>query len=142
MFIKNLENIQGDERDVIILSTTYGPGKDGKFAQRFGPINHSKGYKLLNVIITRAKYKVYVCSSVPEMAFMNYKDFLITEGSNNKRAVFYAYLAYSKAVSEGNNDSRIAILTALSENSTKSTSFNVGNFGDLESPLKKKFISV
>jgi len=138
MFIKNLENIQGDERDVIILSTTYGPGKDGKFAQRFGPINHSKGYKLLNVIITRAKYKVYVCSSVPETAFMNYKDFLITEGSNNKRAVFYAYLAYSKAVSEGNNDSRIAILTALSENSTKSTSFNVGNFGELESPFEEE----
>ncbi len=138
MFIKNLENIQGDERDVIILSTTYGPGKDGKFAQRFGPINHSKGYKLLNVIITRAKYKVYVCSSVPEQAFMDYKDFLITEGSNNKRAVFYAYLAYSKAVSEGNNDSRIGILTALSENSTKSTSFNVGSFGELESPFEEE----
>jgi superfamily I DNA and/or RNA helicase/transcription elongation GreA/GreB family factor/very-short-patch-repair endonuclease len=138
MFIKNLENIQGDERDVIILSTTYGPGKDGKFLQRFGPINHSKGYKLLNVIITRAKYKVYVCSSVPEQAFMNYKDFLITEGSNNKRAVFYAYLAYCKAVSEGNNDSRIGVLNALSENSTKSTSFNVGGFGELESPFEEE----
>ncbi|MEY3499831.1 MAG: hypothetical protein RL308_1500 [Bacteroidota bacterium] len=66
MFIKNLENIQGDERDVIILSTTYGIGKDRKFAQRFGPINHAKGYKLLNVIITRAKFKVYCCSSIPE----------------------------------------------------------------------------
>lgn len=138
MFIKNLENIQGDERDVIILSTTYGPGKDGKFTQRFGPINHSKGYKLLNVIITRAKYKVYVCSSVPEMAFMNYKDFLVAEGSNNKRAVFYAYLAYSKAVSEGNNNLRIGILTALSENSTKSTSFTVGSFGELESPFEEE----
>jgi superfamily I DNA and/or RNA helicase/transcription elongation GreA/GreB family factor/very-short-patch-repair endonuclease len=138
MFIKNLENIQGDERDVIILSTTYGPGKDGKFAQRFGPINHSKGYKLLNVIITRAKFKVYVCSSVPETAFMNYKDFLITEGSNNKRAVFYSYLAYSKAVSEGNNDLRIGILTTLSENTTKSTSFNVSSFGELESPFEEE----
>ena len=138
MFIKNLENIQGDEQDVIILSTTYGPGKDGKFAQRFGPINHSKGYKLLNVIITRAKYKVYVCSSVPEQAFMDYRNFLITEGSNNKRAVFYAYLAYSKAVSDGNNDSRIAILTALSENSTKSASLNVGNLGELESPFEQE----
>ena len=138
MFIKNLENIQGDERDVIILSTTYGPGNDGKFAQRFGPINHSKGYKLLNVIITRAKYKVYVCSSVPETAFMNYKDSLKMEGSNNKRAVFYAYLAYSKAVSEGNIDSRIGILTALSENSTKSTSFNVDSFGELESPFEEE----
>jgi len=138
LFIKNLENIQGDERDVIILSTTYGPGKDGKFAQRFGPINHSKGYKLLNVIITRAKYKVYVCSSVPETSFLNYKDFLITEGSNNKRAVFYAYLAYCKAISEGNADSRIKILTRLSENSTKSTSFDVDNFGELESPFEEE----
>lgn len=138
MFIKNLENIQGDERDVIILSTTYGPGKDGKFVQRFGPINHSKGYKLLNVIITRAKYKVYVCSSVPEQAFMSYKDFLINEGSNNKKSVFYAYLAYSKAVSEGNVDSRIGVLTALSENSTKNTSFNVGSFGELESPFEEE----
>ncbi len=138
MFIKNLENIQGDERDVIIISTTYGPGKDGKFTQRFGPINHSKGYKLLNVIITRAKYKVYVCSSVPEMSFMNYKEFLIAEGSNNKRAVFYAYLAYCKAVSEGNNDLRIGILTSLSENSSKSTSFNVGSFGEQESPFEEE----
>ncbi len=141
MFIKNLENIQGDERDVIILSTTYGQGKDGKFAQRFGPINHSKGYKLLNVIITRAKYKVYVCSSVPEMAFMSYKDFLVAEGSNNKKGVFYAYLAYSKAVSEGNNDARIGILRALSENTTKSTSLNVGIFGELESPFEEEVYS-
>jgi very-short-patch-repair endonuclease len=138
MFIKNLENIQGDERDVIILSTTYGPGKDGKFTQRFGPINHSKGYKLLNVIITRAKYKVYVCSSVPEQVFLNYKELLITEGSNNKRAVFYAYLAYSKAVSEQNNDLRIGVLTALSENSTTSTYFNLGSLGELESPFEEE----
>jgi transcription elongation GreA/GreB family factor/very-short-patch-repair endonuclease len=75
---------------------------------------------------------------VPEMAFMNYKDFLITEGSNNKRAVFYAYLAYSKAVSEGNNDSRLGILTALSENSTKRTSLNGGGFVELESPFEEE----
>jgi very-short-patch-repair endonuclease len=138
MFVKNLENIQGDERDVIILSTTYGPGKDGKFAQRFGPINHSKGYKLLNVIITRAKYKVYVCSSVLETAFMNYRDLLLAEGANNKRAVFYAYLAYSKAVSEGNNESRIGILTALSENSTKSHSFSIGNLEGVDPPFEEE----
>ncbi|WP_341900738.1 AAA domain-containing protein [Fluviicola taffensis] len=119
MFIKNLENIQGDERDVIILSTTYGKGKDGKFAQRYGPINHSKGYKLLNVIVTRAKFKVYVCSSIPEEVFMKYNEFLELEGANNKRAVFYAYLAYSKAISEGRDDLRISVLTALSGNTTQ-----------------------
>ncbi|MFT3793307.1 AAA domain-containing protein [Flavobacterium sp.] len=138
MFIKNLENIQGDERDVIILSTTYGKGKDGKFAQRFGPINHTKGYKLLNVIITRAKYKIYICTSVPEENFMDYKGHLITEGSNNKRAVLYAYLAYCKSVSEANEEGRISVLTALAENTTKSTSFNSLAGGDLESPFEEE----
>lgn len=138
MFIKNLENIQGDERDVIILSTTYGPGSDGRFAQRFGPINHSKGYKLLNVIITRAKYKIYVCSSVPEEVFMNYHDYLVVEGSNNKRAVFYAYLAYTKAVSSGDTELRQSVLKALSDNSTVSTSFDIERLGELESPFEEE----
>lgn len=138
MFIKNLENIQGDERDVIILSTTYGVGKDGKFTHRFGPINHIKGYRLLNVIITRAKFKVYVCSSIPEQVFMNYKEYLTLEGSNNKRAVFFAYLAYCKAVSEENNDLRSSVLTTLSENANKSTSYDSFIGGDLESPFEEE----
>lgn len=138
MFIKNLENIQGDERDVIILSTTYGIGKDRKFAQRFGPINHTKGYKLLNVIITRAKYKVYVCTSIPEQVFMNYKEYLITEGSNNKRAVLYAYLAYSKAVSDSNNESRVSVLTTLAENTPNPISYDSFLGADLESPFEEE----
>jgi very-short-patch-repair endonuclease/transcription elongation GreA/GreB family factor len=138
MFIKNLENIQGDERDVIILSTTYGIGKDRKFAQRFGPINHSKGYKLLNVIITRAKFKIYVCSSIPEQVFMNYKEYLTVEGSNNRRAVFFAYLAYCKAISENNNELRISVLTTLSENTNKSASYDSFIGGDLESPFEEE----
>lgn len=135
-FIKNLENIQGDERDVIILSTTYGIGKDKKFAQRFGPLNHKKGYKLLNVIITRAKYKVYVCSSIPEQVFMNYKEYLATERANNKRAVFYSYLAYCKAVSEGNNDIRLSILSALSNNTSQRKDFI--DINELESPFEEE----
>ncbi len=137
LFVKNLENIQGDERDVIILSTTYGKKEDGKFAQRFGPINHAKGYKLLNVIITRARYKVFVCSSIPEQVFMNYKEHLVTEGSNNRRAVFYAYLAYTKAVSENDEESRLSVLTALSENVPAHT--NIDSFNDvLESPFEEE----
>ncbi|MBL7851615.1 MAG: GreA/GreB family elongation factor [Cyclobacteriaceae bacterium] len=137
LFIKNLENIQGDERDVIIISTTYGLGKDGKFAQRFGPINHSKGYKLLNVIITRAKYKVYVCSSVPEPVFMNYKDYLATDG-NNRRGIFYAYLAYSKAVSSDDNESRLAVLQTLSETTSTAPSSVLDHLGNLESPFEEE----
>ncbi|NEN24502.1 DUF4011 domain-containing protein [Cryomorpha ignava] len=136
-FIKNLENIQGDERDVIILSTTYGINNEGKFAQRFGSINHQKGYKLLNVIITRAKYKIYVCSSIPQEVFLNYKEHLITEGSNNRRGAFYAYLAYAKAVSDQDNETRISVLNALAENSTNKTA--IDNFNaDLESPFEEE----
>ena len=136
-FVKNLENIQGDERDVIILSTTYGINKEGKFAQRFGSINHKKGYKLLNVIVTRAKYKVYVCSSIPEEVFLNYKAHLVNEGSNNRKGAFYAYLAYSKAVSEENNQARISILNTLAENATKTATIDNLN-EDLESPFEEE----
>jgi superfamily I DNA and/or RNA helicase/very-short-patch-repair endonuclease/KaiC/GvpD/RAD55 family RecA-like ATPase len=138
MFIKNLENIQGDERDVIILSTTYGVGKDRIFAQRFGPINHTKGYKLLNVIITRAKYKVYVCTSIPEQYIYDYKTYLTTEGANNKKAVLYAYLAYSKAVSESNNELRSSILKTLAENTSNNFVINPDVLGKLESPFEEE----
>ena len=114
LFIKNLENIQGDERDIILLSVTYGKKKDGKFIQSFGPLNHQKGYKLLNVIITRAKEKIYVCNSIPQEFFMNYAEALAQEQSNNRRAVLYAYLAYCKAVNENNESERQKILYSLS----------------------------
>ena len=86
-FVKNLENIQGDERDVIILSTTYGVNNENKFYKRFGQLNFKKGYRLLNVIITRAKYKVYMCTSIPQEEFL-YREMLEVEGSNNRSAVF------------------------------------------------------
>ncbi|TKC62148.1 hypothetical protein FBD94_07960 [Pedobacter hiemivivus] len=136
-FIKNLENIQGDETDVLILSTTYGIGKDGKFAQRFGPVNHSKGYKLLNVIITRAKYKVYLCTSIPEEVFLNYQNHLVTEGANNKKAVLFAYLAYAKAVSEGDHIARKCVLEALGQNSNATRKLDNFN-ADLESPFEEE----
>ena len=113
LFIKNLENIQGDERDIIIISTTYGPKNSGRFTQSFGPVNHTKGYKLLNVIITRAKYKIYICNSIPEGYFNGFEEALKQEKSNNRKAVFYAYLAYCKAVSDGNEKERERILEVL-----------------------------
>ncbi|WP_430412152.1 AAA domain-containing protein [Kordia sp.] len=138
LFVKNLENIQGDERDVIILSTTYGFTEEGKFAHRFGAINHQKGYKLLNVIITRAKYKIYVCSSIPEKDFLGYKEYLTAEGANNRRAVFFAYLAYAKAVSDQNDEARLAILNALSENSNKGSNSAYTIHEGLESPFEEE----
>lgn len=138
LFVKNLENIQGDERDVIIISTTYGIDKNGNFQQRFGPINFKKGYKLLNVIITRAKYKVFVCTSIPTKIYSQYRDHLIAEGENNRRGVLYAYLSYSKAVSDGNEEARQNVLKALKDN-TKSNINHVGEgLGYTESPFEEE----
>ena len=64
LFVKNIENVQGDERDIIIFSTAYGPDKSGKMQMRFGPLNLEGGENRLNVAITRAKVGVYVVSSI------------------------------------------------------------------------------
>jgi very-short-patch-repair endonuclease len=64
LFIKNLENVQGDERDVIFISTVYGKDSSGNFYQRFGPINSIYGHRRLNVLFTRAKKKVVIFSSM------------------------------------------------------------------------------
>lgn len=82
LFVKNLENIQGDERDIIIISTTFGKKADGSFRQQFGPILQRNGYKLLNVIVTRAKYKVYVCTSIPQEHYNSYST-LLQQMKNN-----------------------------------------------------------
>jgi len=112
-FVKNLENIQGDERDIMIISTTFGKKENGKFTQQFGPVIQSKGHRMLNVIITRAKFQVFVCSSLPGEYIHGYSDLLRQHG-NRGRAVLYAYLAYAQAVSDGNEDLRKAILENLS----------------------------
>lgn len=64
-FVKNLENVQGDERDIIFISTTYGPDVNtGQVYQRFGPINRPTGWRRLNVIVTRAKKRLHLFSSL------------------------------------------------------------------------------
>lgn len=63
IFVKNLERVQGDERDAIILSVGYGKGADGRMMHRFGPINNAGGERRLNVAITRARSQMTVVSS-------------------------------------------------------------------------------
>ncbi|MDR3223935.1 MAG: DUF4011 domain-containing protein [Methanobrevibacter sp.] len=62
-FVKNLENIQGDERDIILISVGYGFDKDRKLTLNFGPLNRDGGERRLNVIITRAREKCVVFSN-------------------------------------------------------------------------------
>ena len=63
-FVKNLESVQGDERDIIIVSTVYGKDQEGRFFQRFGPINGQSGWRRLNVLFTRARCSLYLVSSL------------------------------------------------------------------------------
>lgn len=62
IFVKNLENVQGDERDVILFSVGYGPDADGKVSMNFGPLNRDGGWRRLNVAISRARKSMVVYS--------------------------------------------------------------------------------
>ena len=63
-FVKNLETIQGDERDVIFLSVTYGRDEAGRLLRNFGPLNRDGGWRRLNVLVTRARQRCIVFSSI------------------------------------------------------------------------------
>lgn len=64
IFIKNLENVQGDERDVIMFSIGYGPDKSGKISMNFGPLNNNGGERRLNVAVSRARCEMFIFSTL------------------------------------------------------------------------------
>jgi very-short-patch-repair endonuclease/DNA polymerase III delta prime subunit len=64
IFIKNLENVQGDERDVILFSICYGPDETGKISLNFGPLNREGGWRRLNVAVSRARYEMKVFATL------------------------------------------------------------------------------
>lgn len=64
LFVKNLENVQGDERDVILFSIGYGPNADGLVSMNFGPLNKVGGERRLNVAVTRARYEMKVFATL------------------------------------------------------------------------------
>jgi len=90
LFIKNLETVQGDERDIIIISIGYGPDSSGKISTNFGPLNKEGGYKRLNVAITRSRYKTIVVTSIDPSLLED--DRLNTEGPRYLKN----YLMYAK----------------------------------------------
>ena len=64
LFVKNLENVQGDERDVILFSVCYGPDKNGRMSLNFGPLNQAGGWRRLNVAVSRAREEMCIFSSI------------------------------------------------------------------------------
>jgi len=140
LFIKNLENIQGDQRDIVLISTTFGVRPDGRFIQNFGPLNQEKGYKLLNVIVTRAKKQIYLITSIPSEFYNNYREDILTKGNTGK-GIFYAYLNYAKFCSEKNENARIELLNFLLHDQQKEAtpSVNASNYLT-ESPFEEEVV--
>ncbi len=95
LFVKNIENVQGDERDIIIFSVAYAPDKQGKVRMQFGSLNAAGGENRLNVAITRARTRVYVVTSILPNQLKT--DQLKNEGPK----LFKQYLSYAQMVSEG-----------------------------------------
>ena len=108
IFLKNLENIQGDERDIIIMSTCYGYGSNGKMTMNFGPINREGGEKRLNVIFSRAKRNMFVVSSIKHSDITNHHN----TGSN----YFRKYLQYAEAVSIGDIEEANRVIRNITTN--------------------------
>jgi len=94
-FVKNIENVQGDEKDVIIFSTAYAPDKNGRMVMQFGSLNAANGENRLNVAVTRARERIVIVTSIyPQQLQV---DNLKNEGPK----LLQEYLAYAKDVSEG-----------------------------------------
>lgn len=91
-FIRALEQVQGDERDVIIFSVGYGPDEAGKISTNFGPLNKDKGWRRLNVGITRARQRVEVVASMHAGQ--------IPPSANENVEYFRAYLDYAERGSQ------------------------------------------
>jgi len=93
IFVKNIENVQGDERDIIIFSISYGYDKTKKFRYQFGPLNGPYGSNRLNVAISRAREKVFIFNSF-DPTDLKYK------GSFEGPKLLREYLSYCKFISE------------------------------------------
>lgn len=96
LLVKNLENIQGDERDLIIMSVCYGHDDRGRMRMNFGPINQQGGEKRLNVAFSRAKHRMVLVSSI--------RHFEITNDYNDGANCLKRYLLYAERVSIGDMD--------------------------------------
>lgn len=112
LLVKNLENIQGDERDIIILSVCYGPDSAGKIRMNFGPINMSGGEKRLNVAFSRAKQYMALVASMRSTA--------ITNDYNDGANCLKTYLRYAEVCSTGQTAGVSTVLQSLSGRSDAS----------------------
>lgn len=118
VFVKNLETVQGYERDVILFSVTYGPDVTGKVTMNFGPLNRSGGERRLNVAFTRAKYEMVIFSSLsPDQIDLN-------RTKSQGAADLKYFLQYAK------------------QGKSALGSYTTGSLGECESPFEQEVANV
>jgi len=135
IFIKNLENVQGDERDIIIFSIGYAENESGKVYASFGSLSQEGGENRLNVAITRAKTKIIVVTSIePE-------ELKVDNAKNLGPKLLQKYLMYVRAVSLGRTDEVRAILQELNPAETKQESL-LPTVTSVEEQIKDRLIKL
>ncbi len=111
-FVKNVENVQGDERDIIIFSSTFGRNAQGTFRRSFGVLGQVGGERRLNVAISRAKEKVILVTSMP---IAEISDLLSTRRvADSPRDFLQAYFEYARSMTAGEFENARALLGRLS----------------------------
>ena len=95
LFVKNIENVQGDERDIIIFSIGYAPDSDGKLRMQFGSLSTSGGENRLNVAVSRARQAIHVFSSIRQ------EHFRLSDSSPRGVQLLAAFLAFAQQASQG-----------------------------------------
>lgn len=109
IFVKNLENVQGDERDIIIFSISYSKNEKGNIGSSLGELQRQYGENRLNVAVSRAKKKIYIIKS--------FKGEELSINDSNKGPMYFKqYLCYADALNNGDNEHSKAILNSLNGN--------------------------
>lgn len=118
LFIKNIENVQGDERDCIIFSLAYAKNEQGKLVRNFGWLNQAGGENRLNVAVSRAKKKVTIVTSIRS------SDLKADDLKNEGPRIFQKYLRYAEFVSAGNTEGAASVLKSFGNYFTRTYSYD------------------
>lgn len=115
LFVKNIESVQGDERDVIIFSIGYAKNEKGRVVTNFGWLNQKGGENRLNVAISRAKLKVHIVTSIIP------NDLIVESAKNDGPRYFKKYLEYAYAVSNNDIEAAKQVLLSFGDQSEAGT---------------------
>ncbi len=134
LFIKNLENVQGDERDIIIFSIGYAENADGKVYTNFGSLSAEGGENRLNVAITRAKSKIIVVTSIePEML-------KVETAKHNGPKLLKKYLMYVRAVAKNDEAEVKVILSELDKSEHAPETRIMTSVASVEERIKERLV--